>query len=68
MFASSLEPVSSWEEKRLGVKVTHTILAPDVVLDASPPPKQAAGPDSLTRSSSSEGDNSRSSIEVFSPG
>ena len=50
------------------MKVTHTILAPDVVLDASPPPKQAAGPDSLTRSSSSEGDNSRSSIEVFSPG
>ena len=67
MFASSLEPIPSWDEKRLGVKVTHTILAPDVVLDASPLPK-ATEPDSLTRSSSSEGDNSRSSLELFSPG
>lgn len=70
MIASSLEPVISWEEKKLSLKVTHTVLAPELCADLDPAPiiKPRVDQDSLTRSlSSSEGD-TPSSIDMFSPG
>ena len=70
----SLELVPSWEEKRTRVKATRTILAPDIPSDTPSPPPSHPPKNSLSPTySSSDGDNSRYSVddvfsaEVFSP-
>lgn len=61
MISSSLEPVLSWEEKKIGVKVTHTVQAPYIPTESSPPPQP-----SLSLSPSSTSSDSRSSEDIFS--